>query len=151
VAHLQLEGSFIEEAQSLLQQLSPSLQQAGISISKNVGTAYSDKLNQLGERIIKEATYAAAEEIPPFLRFFYLTGTEREELRQQREPLPSWVDAITKPIVDPLIIGVKREVKHRINVVLPSVMLTLSLTVLTIFSLGYIVGVIKSKRKLLTE
>lgn len=130
-----------------INQLTPYLQSAGASVASTLGRAYAPQLKAIGSRIVKESVASASQSVPAIFRPFYLTQEEIRYLKYRDDvSIPEWVKSITTPIINPVLDGVKQESENRLAVLLPRVMVTVSLGILTIFSVGYIVGIKRGRK-----
>lgn len=131
--------------QALAQQLSPVLIQAGATAASNIGSRCNSQLQAIGSNTVHESITSVADSMPFMLRAMILT---REEMLHPRptSQLPTWARPITQPILNPIINGVRREAKRRADIVAPRALTGISVIILTLFSIGYIIGVKTAKK-----
>lgn len=140
-------SSVIQQGSEFLSALQPTMTQAGAQLARQVGSAYNSKLRGIGAGIVTSTVYGVADAMPPLLRQAILTRKEYLEAAERESTLPAWAQQITDPIIQPIADGAKAEAKRRAGIVAPRAFMTASLLVLTIFSVGYIVGVKKTEKR----
>lgn len=119
------------------------------SLASNIGSQYQAAFRQAGQTITNEAIMRVAEAVPFPFRAMIVTRAEYEAAKKRESVVPEWMKTTLSPIVIPLSEGAKEEAKRRAKIITPRALATVSILVLTIFSIGYIVGTYKAKRRII--